>query len=63
MGNTEDDQGRVLDDIPQVRDRDKVSREGNVRQVSRVLVSSVDHVGQFLAVDLAAHQHCEFLTS
>lgn len=52
MGHTEDDEGSVLDDVLQVGHGDQVSGQGDVGEVSRVLVRSVDDVGQLLAVDL-----------
>lgn len=61
VGHAKDNQGGVLDDIPEMRDGDQVSGQSNVGQVSRVLVSTVDDVGQFLAVDLEAQVSCLFL--
>jgi hypothetical protein len=52
MGNTDDNEGSVLDDVSEVGNGNEVSGKFDVGEVSRVLVCSVDNVGQFFAVDL-----------
>lgn len=52
MRHDEDEECGVLDNVLQVGSGSQVLWEGNVGEVSRVLVSSVDDIGEFLAVDL-----------
>jgi hypothetical protein len=53
VGNTDHNKGSVLDDILEVGDGNEVSGKFDVGKVSRVFVSSVDDVCQFLALNLA----------
>ena len=52
MGYDKDEQSGVPDDFLEVSDRGQVFGKGNVGEVARVLVSSVDDVGELLAVHL-----------
>jgi hypothetical protein len=46
MGYTEDDEGRILDDVLQVGHSNEVLGEVDVREVAGVLVRLVDEVGE-----------------
>jgi hypothetical protein len=46
MGYTEDDEGRILDDVLEVGHGDEVLGEVDVREVAGVLVRLVDEVGE-----------------
>lgn len=52
MGQVEDNDVGTLDGLEQIRLGDQVVRKFDFREVSHVLVLSVENVGQVLAVDL-----------